>query len=266
MRTSMSRYGDYEEQPFVAELYDASYMERGDVDFYVELAKKSRGRTLELGCGTGRILVPTARAGCEITGLDLSSFMLEKCRETMRREPPEIRDRIRLVEGNMADFDLEETYSLVTTPFRSFQHLLTPEEHRSCLRCAHKHLRNGGGLVLEVFHPYLPRLHDTKYMEEEEITPWIELPDGRRFRRTTRTIGFHREKQYNDIEIIYYVTLPDGREERYVQAFPMRYFFRYEMEHMLELEGFRVTDLFGDFNRSEFVHDSPEMIFVAERI
>ena len=58
----------------------------------------------------------------------------------------------------------------------------------------------------------------------------------------------------------------NGRTERLVQSFPMRYFFRYEIEHLLELCGFRVIDLFGDFDRSEYSSDSPELIFVAGKI
>jgi hypothetical protein len=45
----------------------------------------------------------------------------------------------------------------------------------------------------------------------------------------------------------------------------MRYYFRYEVEHLLELSGFRVVALFGDFDKSAFSADSPEMIFVSER-
>ncbi|MEE8414544.1 MAG: hypothetical protein V3R96_08325, partial [Dehalococcoidales bacterium] len=58
---------------------------------------------------------------------------------------------------------------------------------------------------------------------------------------------------------------PDAKTERLVHAFPFRYFYRYEMEHLLELCGFKVVDLYGDFERSEFTVDSPEMIFVAEK-
>ena len=53
--------------------------------------------------------------------------------------------------------------------------------------------------------------------------------------------------------------------ERLVQSFPMRYFYRYEVEHLLTLSGFRIVDLFGDFDRSAFSTDSPEMIFIAEK-
>jgi len=102
-------------------------------------------------------------------------------------------------------------------------------------------------------------------MVEIEDLPETALPDGRRVRRTTRMAGFHPDKQYNDIELTYYVSYPDGRTERLIQAFPFRYFFRYEMEHLLSLCGFSVVDIFGDFNRSKFSNDSPEMIFVAKK-
>ena len=54
------------------------------------------------------------------------------------------------------------------------------------------------------------------------------------------------------------------RTERMVQAFPFRYFFRYEVEHLLARAGFEITDIFGNFDKSPLTDDSPEMIFVAE--
>jgi hypothetical protein len=117
-----------------------------------------------------------------------------------------------------------------------------------------------------VFHPRPDRLiPNPKYAEEIEDLPETLLPDGVKLRRTNRTAAYHRDQQYNDIELIYYVTHPDGRQERLVQSFPMRYYYRYEMEHLLELCGFRVVDLFGNFDRSAFTSDSPEMIFIAEK-
>ena len=263
-----SRFGGYEDVEVLADLYDPIYEERRrqDIDFFVGCSRQVGGRTLELGCGTGRVLIPTAAAGCEITGLDLSPHMLKKCRQKLSQQPQEVRRRVRLVQANMTDFDTGDTYSLVTTPFRPFQHLITVDEQKACLRCTNRHLIPGGLLILDVFHPLPTRLvpypgHDV----EAEDTPEMTLPDGRRLRRTFRTAGFHRHEQYNDIEIFYYVTYPDGRQERHIQAFPFRYFYRYEVEHLLELCGFAVVDLFGDFDHSAFSNDSPEMVFVAEK-
>jgi SAM-dependent methyltransferase len=263
-----SRYGGYDDREFVAEFYDAAYesMRQRDINFFVDYSRNSGGRTLELGCGTGRVLIPTAAAGYEITGLDLSLHMLKICREKLSRQPEEVQERIKLIQGNMTDFDTGETYSLVTTPFRPFQHLITVEEQKACLNCTSRHLVHGGLLILDLFHPRLQRLiPDSRYMSEIEDLPEMELPDGRRLRRTNRTAGYHREQQYNDIEIIYYVIYTDGRQERLVEAFPFRYFFRYEVEHLLELCGFRVVDIFGDYDRYPLSNDSPEMIFVAEK-
>jgi SAM-dependent methyltransferase len=263
-----SRHGGYDYREFVAEFYDAAYQtaRQKDVDFFVDYSRRADGRTLELGCGTGRVLIPTAAAGCEITGLDLSPYMLNICRDKLSKQPDEVQERVRLVQGDMTDFDTGEIYSLVTTPFRPFQHLITVEEQKACLNRSNHHLVSGGLLILDLFHPYPPRLvPDPEYMSEIEDLPEMKLPDGRCLRRTNRTAGYHREQQYNDVEMIYYVTHPDGRQERLVQAFPFRYFYRYEVEHLLELCGFRVADIFGDYDGSPFSGDSPEMIVVAEK-
>ena len=264
-----SHSGGYELHDFIAEYYDISYNRRIDKDvaFYVNYSKKANGRTLELGCGTGRVLIPTAAAGCEITGLDLSAYMLEKCRGKLAKQPEEIQKRVKLIQGNMTGFKTGEKYALVTLPFRPFQHLITVEEEKTCLECIHQHLKPQGLLIIDVYNPNPTRLiPSSKFDEEIEDLPETLLPDGRKVRRTGRMAGLHRDKQYNDIELIYYVTHPDGKTERLVQSFPMRYYYRYEMEHLLELSRFKIVDLFGEFDSSAFTSDSPEMIFIAEKI
>jgi len=264
----MSQYGGYDDHEFVADFYDAMYnlARPHDVGFFIDCSKKSGGRTLEVGCGTGRVLIPTAAAGCDITGLDLSPHMLRICRQKLDKQPEDVRQRVKLVEGNMTDFDTGEKYQLVTIPFRPFQHLVTVGEQKACLACIHRHLSPEGLLVFDVFNPNFARLGANPGNEyEKEDLPEKRLPDGRKLRRTNRLTGFHRDRQYNDVELIYYITYPDGKTERLVQAFPMRYFFRYEIEHLLEICGFKVVDLFGDFDKSAYSGDSPEMIFIAEK-
>ncbi len=70
----MTDAGGYDRDAFVAEFYDRipGYRDRPDVPFFVEAAVESKGPVLEVGCGTGRILIPTARKGISITGIDLS--------------------------------------------------------------------------------------------------------------------------------------------------------------------------------------------------
>ena len=261
------RYGGYEDHEFIAEIYDVIYENRNrrDIGFFLDYSLRTEGETLELGCGTGRVLIPTAVAGCKITGIDLSAHMLGKCRQKLSEQPAEVRERARLIQGNMTGFQIENVFTLATLPFRPFQHLITIEEQKACLSCVNKHLIQGGLLVLDLFHCYPPAMYDPKYWAEQEVQSDLKITGGGSLRYTHRIADFHRDKQYNDVEMIYYISQSDGETKRLVQAFPFRYFFRYEVEHLLELCGFRVISLFGDYDRSAFSNDSPEMIFVAEK-
>ncbi|MBI2955922.1 MAG: methyltransferase domain-containing protein [Acidobacteria bacterium] len=263
----MNRFGPYDQNPLFAELYDYTpvYASRADVSFYVTAAGRANGKVLELGCGSGRILIPTAAAGHDCVGLDASRNMLARCREKLSAQPPEVQRRVRLVETSMTDFNLGESFALVTIPFRGFQHLLEVEEQVQCLLAIRRHLARDARLVFDVFHPNPQYLHDPAFHEEREETPETPLPGGRRFRRAWRLAAYRRAEQINEVEFIYYVTHADGRQERIVESFPFRYFFRFEMEHLLGRCGFRVAALYGDFDRSPLRNDSPEMIFVAEK-
>lgn len=263
----MQRFGPYDDNPLVAELYDHTplYAAREDIGLYVDCARQANSPVLELGCGTGRILIPTAAAGCEVVGLDTSANMLAVCRTKLKRQPTAVQKRVRLVEGSMTDFMLEESFALVTAPFRVFQHLLRAEEQLECLRAVHRHLAPGGRFVFDVFHPNPRYLHDPEYLEEREEFGEVTLPDGRSFRRTWRIAAYRRAEQINEIEFIYYLTHADATKERIVEPFPLRYFFRFELEHLLARAGFRVAALYGDLDRSPLRDDSPEMIFVAEK-
>lgn len=255
-------------QPFVAEYYDClpSATSRRDVDFYLHVAASAGDPILELGCGTGRVLISLAEAGHRICGLDLSEPMLAQCRRKLEKLAAEERDRVRLVQGSMTGFDLKETFRLIIIPFRPFQHLLQVEDQLACLRAAHRHLVPGGQIIFDLFQTDPRRMHDPEFLKERSAFPEVVLPDGRRIRLAERTVAYHRAEQMNDVELIYYVTHADGRTERLVHAFTIRYFFRYEVEHLLARCGFRVAALYGDYERSPLRDDSPDMLFVAEKI
>src|SRR5205823_9426190 len=99
----MSGAGGYDEYGFIADLYDfvRPYRDRQDVAFFVDAAKEAGGPVLEVGCGTGRILIPTARAGVDIVGLDLSSRMLGVCRERLEAENRAVQSRVQLAQADM---------------------------------------------------------------------------------------------------------------------------------------------------------------------
>lgn len=252
-----------------AEYYDyvSEYVARDDVQFFVEMAQASGGPVLEVGCGTGRVLLPTARAGIEITGLDLSDGMLAVLRRRLAAEPSEVQGRVRLVQGDMRDFDLGQQFALATIPFRPFQHLTTIEDQIRCLTAIRHHLRPGGRLVLDLFNPSIPLLADEARFNESAPGEEVELPDGRRFYRTWRLVDRNYFTQVQQVEMLYYVTHPDGRQERAVHAFPMRWLFRFEAEHLLARCGFEVEHLYSGYDRAEYGSTYPgELIFVARKL
>jgi SAM-dependent methyltransferase len=262
------RAGGYTEYRFTAEFYDyvVPYRERQDVAFFVAMACESGGPVLEVGCGTGRVLIPTARAGIEIVGLDLSPSMLAICRASLAAEPVEVQNHAQLVEGDMRSFGLGRQFALITLPFRPFQHLTTVEDQTACLTTLHRHLRPGGRLILDLFNPSIPHLADPARLEEFGSEPEFTMPDGRRVLRRARNVDRDYFAQVLDAELIYYVTHPDGRQERLVHAFPMRYLFRFEAEHLLARCGFAVEALYADYDRSPYGSKYPgELIFVARK-
>jgi SAM-dependent methyltransferase len=251
----------------MAEFYDALpfYNERRDAEFYLNAARQQGEPVLELGCGAGRVLLPTARAGIRVTGFDLSKPMLEKLRAKLAAETAEIRARVELIHGDMTKLDLGRKFRLITMPFRPFQHLLTVEEQIACLEGVNRHFAPGGRLVFDFFQVDPRGMFDPAF-QKEGAPKSFDMPDGRHVDRTERIAAFHRAMQINDIELIHHVTHPGGRKEKLVYAFPMRYFFRYEVEHLLARCGLRVVNEYGDYDASPLTDTSPDMIFVAEQI
>lgn len=251
----------YDAIPDFGLLYDSVplYAARQDVGFYVEEAKATRGTVLEVGCGTGRILLPIARAGCDITGIDSSRQMLERCRAKLAAEPAAVQRRVNLVLNEMRTFDLDATYPLIIAPFRVVQHLTTVDDQLQFLATVARHLVPQGRLIFDVFNPRFDILVGAGG-EEREDTPEQRLPDGRTLRRTYRVVRVRWLDQVSEAELVYYV---DGK--RFVQAFEMRWYLAAELRHLLARAGFRVREMYGDLARGPLVDGCPELVVVAER-
>lgn len=255
----------YDAIPDFGLLYDSVplYAARADVDFYIAEAQRTprsppHGSVLEVGCGTGRILLPIARGGCAITGIDGSRAMLERCRAKLAAEPAAVQGRVRLVEHDMRDFGLGAVFPLIIAPFRVVQHLTTPGDQLEFLATIANHLVQGGRFIFDVFNPRFDMLVGADGVERED-TPEQRLPDGRTLRRTYRVARVRWVDQVSEAELIYYV---DG--ERYVQAFEMRWYLAAELRHLLARAGFQVREMYGDFARGPVVDGCPELIVVAE--
>lgn len=105
-----AKYYDYDNRDLLTE----------DIPFYIEYARKTGKEILVLGCGTGRVAIPLAEAGFNVTGLDLSDGMLEVFQKKLEAASEEVRSRIKYVKGDMSRFSFDKEYDLIISPFRAF--------------------------------------------------------------------------------------------------------------------------------------------------
>ena len=244
-----------------AEVYDSVYAYvTENIPFYIDEARSAGGSVLELGCGTGRVAIPIAQAGIEIVGLDSSPAMLEVARRKAAKAPGA--RGLRLVEADMRDFSLDEVFGLVIIPFRGFLSLLSVEDQVRTLANVRTHLASGGKLAFNVFVPDLNMLvqeGDVAYHLRDVTDP----DTGRQL------VVWHQSAYDNHNQIISARVIVDDLEadgvvgRRFYRDFQLRYSHRWEIRHLLEVCGFEIVDLFGDFERSPFDETSTEMVWVA---
>lgn len=239
----------------------------GDSRFYVEEAQKAGSPVLELGCGTGRITIPVAQAGVEIVGLDRAPRMLQIAGENISKVGGDVGERIELVQGDMRSFMLEKRFNLVMIPYRTFLHLMTPEDQRQALWRIRDHLVDGGLLVLNVFDPRLEYIVEDIRSPEPPLRKHAEFvrPDNGNRVIVWDSIRYDLSRQViNEDRIFEEVDRRGNVVSKSYTELNLRYVYRYEMQYLLELTGFEIEALYGDFNRGPFRYGG-EQVWIARK-
>jgi SAM-dependent methyltransferase len=233
----------------------------GDVAFYEGLARQTGGGVLEVACGTGRIALPLAAAGLEVTGVDRSGGMLTIARHKVAGLPASVRDRVSLVDQDMSELSLGRRFGFIFVAFRSFQHLLTIDLQKRTLAAMRHHLDRNGRLAPHLFDPRLDLLVDDKGMVPGQSG--THPVTGRRYvGEVLRTRKDHMEQirrdlwRYREIGADGEVLAEDTRE------MALRWTYRWERHHLLGLCGFTVEAAYSDFAGSAPVYGK-ESIVVA---
>ncbi len=247
----VARFYDYEQANFIK-----------DIPFYTDYARSCGGEVLELGCGSGRILIPIAEAGIKITGLDVSPAMLNIAQKKIDPLDKNIQRNIHLRLGSMEKFEIKNKFSMIFIAFRSFQHLVEREERDSCLDCVSKHLDKTGIFILDLFAPR----HD--YLAQQKRSVFLggfyDQENGVYVTRRAEDEYDLREQTIKE-DRFYEWTGEDGAFHRHLWTFKLYYLFRYEVELLLEKHGFKIIDVYGDFDKSPYNYYSGEQIFVAQK-
>lgn len=225
-------------------LYDLEYADhREDLAYYTRLASSSPGPILELGCGTGRLTLPMARAGAHVDGVDLAPAMLEGLRLKLAAEPPPVQARVRFWEADFRALPAHtrRDYAWVIWPFNALHHCKGPEDVVGVLLAARERLATGGGVALDV---YLP---DRELYDRDPGKTY----EHRIFKdpRTGRPLHTWEQGWWDEAEHVHHVVYTyrdhQGSEER--AHLRLRMFERDELTRLVREAGFRIAFSAEDF-------------------
>ena len=233
-------------------LYDYAVQFQHDVPFYVDVARRCGGPVLDVGCGSGRLLLPLLEAGVACAGMDLSPDMLALAAAKLAAygyEAP-------LHQADMQCFHLDETFAGILVPYQSMMYMTSPEKRRQALRCMAAHLQPQGLLAFDF---------DCSVQTPGESLPYLALQ------------GIHPLHGHIMLQIVQVRVDADGRrllnQINYDMTDPVRITVQAsqesscsvsEMKDHLQASGFDVLGVFQDYDRTPY-EEGPECIVLAKK-
>jgi len=241
-----------------ARFYDLIYNQlRGalDKDFFLSEIKKTPGKILEIGVGTGRFFLDALEFGADIYGIDISESMMNVLK--LKLDNSQL-DRVSI--KNMIDFKYDFRFDLIIAPFRVFMHLLEKDDQIEALNNVYRHLNPDGRFIFDTFVPDLKQLihgFDNYTDFDGEYEP------GRKMKRTVST----KPELINQVIHINFKLEWDENDKIFQENWSLllRFFFRFELEHLIERSEFRRCKILGDYQGNELNEDSKEFIVICRK-
>jgi len=242
-----------------AQYYDVSPTIPDDIAFYQARLPASDAAVLELGCGTGRVLLPLAAVCGFIHGIDRSHAMLARCLQKLQAAAiPPTKARVEL--GDITQFALGQHFDLIIAPYRVFQLLETEAQVDGLFRCVQAHLAPGGTCIFNVFHPQggFARVQQ-EWGTTTEVFRREVLVDGIRLRCDERLLRFDSERRVLYPELVYRRFVDDAWVENAVLQIPRRCYAPDEFEQVILEHGFRIVQRWGGY-AGERYGEGPELV------
>ncbi len=248
----------------IAEYYDLTHAELiEDIPFILQLAQEQAGAVLELGCGSGRLLLPLAKASISITGIDNSGAMLQRARQKIALEPTAVLEKITLIQEDMSHFHIpDEMFALVVVPYNTFMHL-DSKTAVSTLRCIKKCLAGNGRLLIDLANPFtIANTPEDQLISLENHIIHPQTGDHILHMASNR---LDDEQQQLHITWIYDRSPANGGAvQRTIAQAIYHYRYPHQIELLLHETGFKLASLWGDYDQSPFTEDSPRLLILAQ--
>jgi cyclopropane fatty-acyl-phospholipid synthase-like methyltransferase len=235
------------------DVFNADYNE--DKKFYMDKILNAGGPVLEIGCGTGRIFCEALKLGADIYGIDQSELMLNRLKEKIDASE---HHRVRVVDA--LEYVSELKFNLIIAPYRMFSHILTVEDQLKFMKNLYDSLDTSGEFVFNVFNPDLNRIQTG---DEENLRFEGEYMPG----RVLKLYDSSKPDLHNQCQQVTFRFEWDdsGKIKEDGFYFPVRYFFRFELQHLAERAGFKSVNIYGDFDYNELNEESKEFVVVCRK-
>lgn len=245
----------------LARLYDAFPFD-ADLPLYLDVIERTGERVLEVGCGTGRLLLPLAGAGARLVGVDASAAMLELAERKLTEAGADVRSRVRLVQADMRTLRLDEEFDVALLPVKTFAYLTSRADQLAALTAIADHLRPGGRFVLDLLNPDPTWLAQPAGSVRQDVTGQV---DELVVTRTETAVSTDLATQVRMLRSAYEVIAPDGSVRKRIVEWPFRWTHRFEAEHLLERAGLQVEAVYGGYAGEPFASGSPVLVLVGRR-
>lgn len=248
------------EYDLIAPFYDIEHAHFSeDLDLYSNFAELCGGKILELACGSGRVMLPLAEEGYEVTGVDTSGRMLDLARQTLKQA--QVESHCTLIQQDMCNLQLDQKFRLAFIALGSFGHLTVRKDQQRALASVRAHLSPGATFIVDVSNA------DARYMEDlsghilHQGTWFAE--DGTCY---THFVSPASSTTHHLLELTHFYDQHRQGEalHRTTVTTSLYLFERTEIELLLEQAGFAVKAIYGDYDLGPYQLESPRMICIAE--
>lgn len=233
-------------------LYDLTIQFKDDLDFYLELAGSVTGKVLDIGCGTGRLLLPLLKQGTDVVGLDNSKHMLKIAKDKCQAYgySPD------LVQGDMRDFSFAEKFDLIIIPYHSMIYMINDEDRKAVFQCVYNHLTPEGIFAFDF---------DTTQVKVGKSFPWLGLQGVHPFTNEVITQVVQQNGITPNLRVLNQINYYFGEKPRVTVEYSIESSVTAQhMQDLLEQNGFKVIGMYSNYEREGY-HDQGECIVIANK-
>lgn len=233
--------------------YRKPNLANSDLSFLSDMSDQYGDPILELCCGTGRIAVPLAEKGWQITGIDASESMLEVAKRKS--------SKVNWLKADVRNFEIANKFSLIIFPLNSICHLLTIEDLQSCFQCVKKHLKPEGRFIVDTFNFYTKAALEDLWDDSPCLYSVYQDPDGKGTVVVTAVAKFDSTEQICHEKMFFRLI---EHQQEFVEEVTYRLYHPNELEALLKYNGFTIETKLGNYDKTPFTSESPNHILISK--